>query len=227
MWTWALDLQTQKAALVPARCVFAASDESARGLSAGRTWEEALCQALLDWCNFLTVEQLPDAHQAYSLVNLEQASLTPAGAHLSRLLKAAGRQITVYDVTGSLGVPTFAVCAGKEAVAYATHCDAAQALSLGLERVVQHCQAEYFQQPDYALAPVADLPLGLRADRISLPHSTLPNEWPARLVWLVRQLRAAGMRAFAVPLDHDPALAQMLPFVVRVLVSKSEWEKGE
>ncbi|HVU71012.1 MAG TPA: TOMM precursor leader peptide-binding protein [Ktedonobacteraceae bacterium] len=225
-WTWASDLHTQEAVLVPADLAFALPGAEGRGLAAGQSWDEALCLALLDRCNELTVRHLLDARQEYSRVDLERAILTPMGVHLFHLLKAAGGPLAVYDVTGALGVPTFATCCSGRVVAYSTHCDTAQALALGLECAVQHYQSEQFQQSDYALTPLADLPARLRGTRLSTPHTVMAEAWSARLAWLLQRLQENGLRAFAVPLNHDPALARALPFIVRVLVSGKEWQKG-
>jgi bacteriocin biosynthesis cyclodehydratase domain-containing protein len=230
MWTWALDLQTQQACIVPAGHVFSAlhQTESERGIASGMCWEEAICQALLDWCNYLTVEDLKDAQQAYFQVDLTRDLLTPEGIYLYQLLKTAvGQEILVYDVTGSLHVPTFATCFGEKVVAYSTHCDQAQALSIGFERALQQYQSEQCAQFEYAVAPVPDFPLTLRSNQLSVPRYTLPDAWPARQEWLLQRFQANGLRAFAVPLDHDPALVQVLPFIARVLLSRAESRKGE
>lgn len=225
MWSWALDLQMQQASFVPAARVFSSPGEQEQGIGSGATWEEAICQALLDWCNYLTIEQLKNAQQAYPQVDLERTVMTPEGAYLYQLLKTAHEQITVYDITGSLHIPTFAVCSGKNVVAYTTHCDGARALSLGLEQALQHYQSKQFQQPDYATVPVPDFPVKLRSDELSVPHYTLPDTWSERQACLLQQLQANRLHAFAVPLDHDPALTRVFPFIVRVLLSRQELKK--
>lgn len=227
MWTWAQDLHTRQAVLVPATRVFSRPGTQERGLGSGQTWEEAVCQALLDWCNFFTIEHLRDAQQVYPRVDLARAGLTSQGMHFTRLLDAAGVQLTVYDVTGSLGVPTFAICAGEQVVAYSTRCASAEALDLGLARAVQHYQAAQFQQPNCAPVPVPAFPVHLRGDAMSVPRDTAPADWPARQEWLLRQLQSHHLHASVVPLDHDPALARVSPFVVRVLVEDEELAKGK
>ncbi len=225
MWSWGLDLHTQQAVLVPATCVFSSLSHDGCGVAAGMSWDEALCQGLLDWCHKLTVEQVQGAQQPYQQVDLAKALLTPEDQHLVRLLRAVG-QLTVYDVSGSLRVPTFAICVDEKVVAYSTHCDAAQALRSGIERTLQQYQSEHFQQDEYTVAPVPDLPMHLRSEHLVLPSYALPDAWADRLAWLLQSLQASGFRAFAVPLDHDPALAQVCPFIVRVLVRCGELEKG-
>lgn len=221
LWTWALNVQTQQAALVSATGV-----PPERGIASGKSWEEALCHALLDWCNYLTIEQLRDAQRLYAQVDLVRMPLTPQGVYLYRLLKATGRCITVYDVTGPLQAPTFAVCLDGRTVTYSTHWDEEQALQIGLEQALQHYQSEHFQQADYALAPVPDCPVHLRSEQLCLPRYTLPNTWAARKEWLLQQLQTAGLHGFAIPLNTDPTLARALPFLMRVLLSHKEVEEG-
>lgn len=226
-WTWALDLRAQQPCLVPATSVFSTLGAQDRGIASGKTWAEALCLALLDWCNDLTLERLRDARHAYPQVDLARAPMTPEGTHLARLLEAAGARITVYDVTGDLQVPTFATCLDEKVVAYTTHCDGDQALNMGLEQALRQYQSAQFQQSAYALAPLPDLPANLRGEQLSVPRYTAPETWSARQEWLLQRLQASALRAFAIPLDHDPALARVLPFIVRILLSGGELEKGE
>lgn len=232
MWTWALDLHTQQAYLVPATQVFFSlsnkerGTESERGVASGMIWEEAICQALLDWCNYLTVGQLKDAQQSSIQVDLARSPMTPEGAHLHHLLKAAVGQITVYDITGTLQVPTFATCLGEKVIAYSTHCDVAQALRMGLEQALQQYQSEQFQQSEYAVVPVPDFPSTLRSDQLYVPRYTLPEAWSARLEWLLQKFQANSLRALVIPLNHDPALMQMLPYIVRVLLIRAEVKHG-
>ncbi len=227
MWTWALDLQMKQIYLIPQVQVSSDFCDQERGIASGKTWEEAVCQALLDWCSYFTVRQLKDAQQAYPQVDLIKTPMTPEGIHLYRLLKAVNKPVTVYDITGSLQVPTFATCLGEKVVAYSTHCDSAQALSIGLEQALQQYQFQQFQQLDHVVAPVPDFPSALRGDQLSVPCYIMPDAWQARIEMLLQKLQYNGLQAFAIPLDHDPALVQVLPFIVRVCVSRRELKEGE
>jgi bacteriocin biosynthesis cyclodehydratase domain-containing protein len=222
-WIWGLDLHTQQAYLVPATQVFFSlyNNASERGIASGMNWEKTICQALLDWCNYLTIEELKDSHHSYTQVDLAKAPMAPEGTHLHHLLKTTGRQITVYDVTGTLRVPTFATCLDEKIIAHSTHCDVAQALRKGLEQALQQYQSEQFQQPEYAI-PMPDFSSILRSNQLHVPRYILPEAWPARLECLLHKLQVNHLRAFAIPLDHDPALAQVLPYIVRVLLTKAE-----
>jgi putative thiazole-containing bacteriocin maturation protein len=247
MGIWALDLQTKRVCSVPVEQVFPAlfqSDQGtctgcdapcahdgsgpARGIASGMSWEEAICQALLDWCNYLTVEEVKNTRRAYAQVDLSSASLMPEGTYLYRLLReTVGQQLCIYDVTGSLGVPTFATCFGEQVLAYATHYDEAHALGIGFERALQRYQAEHCQQLEYVGVPAPALPSFLRASRLSVPRYGLPTAWPARQEWLLQRLRLNGFRVLVIPLDHDPALARILPFIVQILLSSRALKKGE
>jgi hypothetical protein len=252
-WTWALDLHTQQACLIPAPLAFPpllhgelrAKDK--RGIGSGMNWAEAICQALFDWCTFLAIEQVRDIQQRYPVVDLTTIPMTPEVAHLHRLLRIVGEQVTVYDVTGILPVPTFAVCIGRSVVAYSTHCDVAQALSAGLKQALQQCQSRQAQQPAYAVIPMPDLPGQTQASRDHssnrrerhnplqssqpldvhmddqqwrMPDQTIPEAWSARQEWLLQTLQAHGFHAWALPLNHDPALMQVFPYIVRVLLAR-------
>ena len=278
-WTWALDLHTQQACLIPAPLAFPTlqhggelKTEDKRGIGSGMSWAEALCQALFDWCTFLTLEQIGDTQQRYAQIDLTMLSMTPEGAHLHHMLQTLGKQVTVYDVTGTLQVPTLAIRVDKSVITYCTHCDVAQALCTGLRQALQQYQSTQEQQPEYAVVPVSDLPVsvssnGSRKDidsrrlpagkgyppnpnessghtpgrtqrtgavgtvpctapvptddhRRHMPYQMMPEAWPARQEWLQQTLHAHGLHAWALPLDHDPALVQVFPYVVRVLLTK-------
>jgi bacteriocin biosynthesis cyclodehydratase domain-containing protein len=221
-WTWALDLQTDQATAVPLFCL-----PPERGVASGKSWEEAVCQALLDWCTFLTLADMQNAPGLYARVDLAQVSFTSAGAYLSRLLKTVAARVTIYDVTGSLGVPTFAVCLDERVVAYTAHYETGLALEMGLAQVLQQYQAEHFQQAACALASVPDCPLDRRGEQYCQPAYTLPDTWAARRNWLLERLQHSGWRCFVLPLNADPTLARVFPFVVRVLVCRSQKQERE
>ncbi|WP_201365016.1 TOMM precursor leader peptide-binding protein [Dictyobacter formicarum] len=222
LWTWAFNLHNTQACLVPASQVFHALHHQRvqpRGIASGMNWNEAVCRALLDWCNYLTIDQLSNSPQPYPQVDLTKTPLTAEGTHLYQLLNIACGQFTVYDVTGPLHVPTFALCVKDKVIAYSTHCDVALALQMGLEQALQHYQSIQFQQSAYPSAPLVDLPRTLRGEQRYVPAYSCPASWSDQLAWLVQTLQSHKICASVVPLDHDPALAKIFPYVVRVLLS--------
>ncbi len=230
-WSWALHLQVRKPYLVPAPLAFPSlwsveSPESVeRGIGSGMSWLEALGQALLDWACYLTIAQFHDRQQPYPKVDLHAISWESEDEHFLSLLTTAGALPDVYDVTGPLGVPTFAICTREQSIAYVSHYDRVQALSSGLERALRRFQSHYAQQSEYDVEPVPLLVPALRSDYYSeAPEMPIPQKWSARLIWIQQKLQEQGWYALAVPLNHDPALANVLPFLVRVLLARGERE---
>lgn len=234
VWTWALDVRTRQPWLVPAGCVFPtlcqqeSSIEDERGLASGMSWDEAICQAMLDWCAYLTMEEIKKARQPYARLDLSGSLLTPEGAYLHRLLQiASGEEIAVYDITGVPGIPTFVTCCGEKALAYSTHWEQAQALTMGFIQALQPYQAQPSLQTGTPATAVPDFPVALQGTQRAVPPSALPESWPERRAWLLEHWQAQGLHALAVPLDHDPALTRELPFIVRVLLCSADSKRGE
>jgi bacteriocin biosynthesis cyclodehydratase domain-containing protein len=226
-WTWAVDLSTGEARLVPALLTYPVLRDlpplGARdlGVSAGMSWAEAISRALLNICHYLTITQLESASQPYPQVDLAATALSPEGTRQRYLLAHAVDTVTVYDVTGSLQIPTFATCIQGQTVAYTSHLDVAQALRDGLEQATLRKQLSNAQFPADSLPVVPALPVDLRGDNTCIPTSDAPQEWPERQIWLQQVLQRQGWRALALPLDHDPTLSKALPYVVRVLLARA------
>ena len=227
-WTWAVDLSTGRACLVPAALVYpvlrnlAPVGEGRLGVGSGMSWAEAVSRGLLDVCHTLTITQIETAQQPYPQVDLVTIDLKPEGTQQRHFLRTHSEFVTVYNVTGPLQVPTFALCVQNKALVSTTHVDVAQALRDGLEQMALY-QPAFGELSDLSHWPaVPDLPVSLRGQKTTLPAYEAPQEWPERQIWLQRALAAQGWRAFAVPLDHDPVLSQIQPYIVRVLVARAE-----
>ncbi|MGH3769503.1 MAG: hypothetical protein ACRDTX_30885, partial [Pseudonocardiaceae bacterium] len=116
------------------------------------------------------------------------------------------------------GIPSFAFCVGDKTVAYRTELDTRDALRLGLEQTLQYEQARTHQQPDYAPPDVADLPLRARGVSPASPRSSDAGDWIDRQHRLSAALVRQGYRVVVVPLDHDPVVTAVLPYLVNVVV---------
>jgi hypothetical protein len=174
----------------------------------------------------MTITLLERAQKPYPQVDLTAIPLAPEGTRLLHILEQMGGNVMVYDVTGPLQVPTLAVCLGDQTVAYGTHVDAAQALQDGLEQAIlsKQLSGEQILVDNFPFVP--DLPLTLRgANRTGAsPVPTVygaSQEWLDLKIWLQDVLQMNGWRAFAVPLDHDPVLRQIHPYIVHVLVART------
>ncbi|MFC0436866.1 YcaO-like family protein [Kutzneria buriramensis] len=192
-WTLGMSLVDGGVELVPSSLVFNAGRT---GLAAGRDWSTALTEALLSHCLHRTVTAISAVGEPFPGVAL------PASHHLD-LLVAAGRTVTVYDVTDDSGVPTFAFCLDGRTVAYRNHLDPASAVEDGL---MQTLLAHQMTPP-----PVPDLPARRRSNSTGrVARAVAPQSA------LVDALRDNG--PVVVPLDHDPAVAELLPYVLRVVL---------
>lgn len=226
-WTWAYDLGQQQPVFLPAAFAYPAlrgirsSHATMPGLASGLSWIEATCRGLLGCCQRLTLAQISAAAEPFAHVDLAGLPLSARGARYRQLLCLMDAPPQVYDVTGSLGVPTFAVCLGAQTVAYGTHIDSCAAIEGVLELALQYQQSHLHDQPQYAPPLVPQLPLARRGAALSERAVTAPNTWSSCQAWLLEALMREGKRAFAVPLNHDPAFAEVLPFVVHVLVARS------
>jgi hypothetical protein len=178
-------------------------------------------------CRYLTLTQIERAQEPYPQVDPTALPLAPNGRRLLHMLEAMGGNITVYDVTGPLQVPTLAICLGEQTVAYGTNVDAALALQDGLEQAVLSKQLSGEQVLVDNLPFVPDLPQALRSKGDTGVGQTgaaqgtygAAQEWPDLKLWLQDVLQMHGWRTFAVPLDHDLLLHEIQPYIVRVLVA--------
>jgi hypothetical protein len=192
-WTLGKSLVDGDVELVPTSLVFSADRV---GVAAGREWTTAVTDALLSHCLHRTVTAISAAGEPFPLVDL------PPSRHLD-LLAAAGREIAVYDVTDGSAVPTFAFCLDGRTVAYRNHLDPLRAIEDGLLHTLLAHQL--------AVPPVPDLPAQRRSSRAEpVGGAALPQSA------LVDVLRDNG--PVVVPLDHDPAVAELLPYVLRVVL---------
>jgi len=187
------------------------------------SWAEALSRGLLGLCQHLTIAQLSDRQKPCPQIDLATTPLEPEGTAqrhaLAYILDKTEETLKVYDVTGPLQVPTFAFCLDGKTIAYTTQFTVAQALHDGLEIALIAWQLAH---EEIAAAPTAlDLPPALRGDDTSAPVYEVPQEWPERLQWLQAALRKMQWNAFAVPLDHDPALRTVQPYIACMLLGRA------
>ncbi len=221
---WGYDLAEQRPRKVAAASVFPTlrglvpSLDSAPWLASGFSWAEAVTTALASVCRQLTVAALDLDGEPFPLVDLDAGLLDEQGARYAQILRTWGLPVAVYDVTGTLQIPSFAFCVGDETVAYHTSVDVRDALRCGLEQAVAHEQARANHQPDYAPPNVTDLPHRARGVRPTLPPPGSPGDWIDQQHRMCDALMQQGRRVVAVSPDHDPAVTDALPYVVNLVV---------
>lgn len=170
------------------------------GAAAGYSRSEALEAGLVEHCRQLTV----DERQPRRRVDLGEVSLDASGERYRAMLAAIGRAVTVYDITGSLGVPTFLCFLDDEPAGCAARLDSGAALTDTLEQAVLHYQAPAHSPNDHVLTAEAD------------PATALPVS--IDLATAVQALIRAGHRPVAVPLDHDQEMSAIVPHTFQVVL---------
>ncbi|WP_256105415.1 YcaO-like family protein [Streptomyces sp. ODS05-4] len=217
---WGLRLSDGEAVPVAASEVFDTTDRTwsegpRTGAACGRDWNEAVATGLLSHCEELTIASASRHERTGPLVDLTSLAADEEIAHLTRLLDIAGVDVTAHEITDPvLRVPALAFRVDGRVVAHAAGLDLAGAVIAGLERTLLVWQAERHGEPWYA--PAAPFPLPDASGDGPVPPAPDLRAEPVRE--LDDALRRVGRQAVAVPLDHDPALAEVAPYVLRIVV---------
>jgi hypothetical protein len=171
-------------------------------------WPAAVRQALLAHCRRLTLADAARSPRPFPRVD---PALGPP--RFTDLLAATGRPLTVYDITGSLGVPTMLCYLGSAPAGCSSALTSRAALDLVLEETLLRHQARTDPHAAYAPPPVRGLP----HPPLAGAYATVTDE-AVTADAVAAALLARGHRPIAVPLDHDPAAAAILPFTVHVVL---------
>ncbi|NUQ96854.1 MAG: hypothetical protein HOY79_09905 [Streptomyces sp.] len=208
---YGLDVLTGEQVTVEAAEVF-----PARTAASGLDWSDAVRAAVVAAANDRVAEALSAAAGPLPRLDMDTAELTPRGERYLKLLGIVEQSFEVHDLSGLLGLPTFAFTTPTGTVAYVSDLEAGVALEQGLERTLLAYQARVTDQPGYAPAPVPELPVALRGPAAEDAAGARPRS--ATLEEVVAGLTREGGRVVAVPLDHDASVARACPFVVRAVV---------
>ncbi|MFC4585740.1 YcaO-like family protein [Sphaerisporangium corydalis] len=184
------------------------------GVAAAYDWDEAVTRGLAGQCERLTMDGLAQSPAPYPRVDLAGAALDARGDRYRALLAAIGEPVTVYDVTGPLGVPAVVCYLGAVPAGRAAAPSAAEAVTGALEQALLRYQARENGQPAYAPPPVRGIPERLRGTATR----PLPGGPPLDAAGLAAALVARGHRPIAVPLDHDPEVGAIMPYTVHVVI---------
>lgn len=203
---YGVDVLTGEPVAVDATEVF-----PARTAASGGDWSEAMRAAVVAAANQGVAAALPTAAGPSPRLDMDGAELTQRGARYLKLLEIVDQPFEVYDLSGLLGLPTLAFTTSQGTIACASDLDVGIALEKGLEQTLLAYQSRTANQPAYAPAPVPDLPTSLRGESGAWPDSATLEE-------VVTRLTRDGGRVVAVPLDHDPLLTRLCPFVAQAVI---------
>ncbi|MEU6479163.1 hypothetical protein ABZ858_20195 [Streptomyces sp. NPDC047017] len=205
VWGW--DVMDRCARRVPA----AVASGLGPGVAARLGWDDAVADGVAQQCVRLAVADVVGGRARPVALDLARATLDTRAESLLGLLRAAGGTVRVADAGAALGVPVLVWW--QEGRAVAATCGP-QAVADGLEQVLLDRQSVFTGEPAYAppTVPGVGAPPG--------EGSAAGARWPSAPgpERMVECLRARGLRPVAVPLDHDPAVHEVLPSLLRVVV---------
>lgn len=187
------------------------------GAAAGYDFHEAVRDGLLGQCRRLTLAEVTRYPQPFTPVDWSDAALDVSGDRYRSIVQIIAERLDVYDVTGSLRVPTLAFCLDGSTVAYASGFSFGTALRDGLAQVLLSYQARASSQTGYAPASVPPLPARARASEVA----ACP-EWSTDEAATAARLAQVGWTPVVVPLDHDPGVtASIMPYLVNVVLKRA------
>ena len=219
-WVRALSLTDGRPRLLAADKVFPALRQprapyrSPLGVAAAYSWPEVVTAGLIQHCRQLTIAETTASTGLFPLVDLDSVPADKVLGWCLTMVAALGEPVTVHEVTGSLGVPTFACSLGGRTVAYGCGVSSTDALREGLLRLLLAYQARANDEPAYAPAAVPGFASPLRSEAARPVVSRPPLELPA----LVAALARRGYHAAVVPLDHDQEVCRIMPYLAHVVV---------
>jgi hypothetical protein len=186
------------------------------GAAAGYDWAEAVRTGLLGQCRRLTLTEVVECRYPVTPVDWNEVTLDAPGDRYRSMVRLIEARLEVFDVTGSAGVPTLALCLDGGTVAYTSGFSFPEALRDGLVGVLRRHQARADRDAGYPPAPVPPLPKGGRGPRVSACPA-----WSTDVAATAARLARLGRIAVAVPLDHDPGVtASIMPYLVNVVLHR-------
>ncbi|MBF9133693.1 hypothetical protein I0C86_32875 [Plantactinospora sp. S1510] len=212
---WGWDLSTRTVRPAPRWPRPATPYRPPVGVAAGLSWDDAVAAGLRAQCAALAARR----HATTPEVGPDVDPADVADARVGRLLRQlslADEKVRVRELTGILGVATYAFSVEGRPTVVTCDPDPAEALRDGLERVLLAWQAGTAGdpvRPDSAPAWPPAPPAGSGPASVDEPGSG--GDVVTRLV---TALRSAGRVPVAVPLHHDPEAVRVLPFLVRVVL---------
>jgi hypothetical protein len=189
------------------------------GVAAGFDWQEALTAGIAEHCLARTAAGTTNVSKPAHLVDLDALDADGADAPVVRyrdLLASTGRRFSVYDLTGTMPMPTFLCDLDGLQAGSACALNSDDALLATLEQALLTYQSMENNQPDYR-PPVISPPVAVSRDSGPVPLLRVRRS----VSEVVRDLAADGHRLFVVPLDHDPAITDVLPYLIRVVSDRA------
>jgi len=208
----AIDLTDGRDRLLPARQAFGvlrAPELAPCGTSAAPGWQQALAHGLLQHCVRLTVSGSSFRARQHSVLAAEDFDQDPGVRFLAAMAKAAGLAVTLHDITGPAGVPVVACVPASGQTVYGGGAQLAEAVREALTAALFHYQLRR--------DPVLRTTLWANpASDIWTNPASAASLSPDRLV---DALASLGYTPSVFALDHDRAVHEAFPYVLRVIIT--------
>jgi hypothetical protein len=220
-WVRALRLTDHQPHLLAATTVFPALSQPSLpyrpppGVAAAYSWSDAVAAGLVAHCRQLTITEAQARADPFPLVDVASVPADEVIRWCLAMVTALNQPVTVHDVTGTVGVPTFACSLAGRTLSYGCGVSSTLALRDGLLRLLLAYQAQANDEPAYAPPAVPDLAPHLRGTTPQPTQSRPALDVPA----LVAALARRGYHAAVVPLDHDQEVHKIMPFIAHVVVT--------
>ena len=209
----AADLPDGRERLLPAQQAFPALRPrrpalAPCGTSAAVEWRQALTHGLLQHCVRLTVSGSPARARQAPALAAEDFDQDSGLRFLAAMVKAAGIDLTLHDVTGSLGVPVVACASASGQAVYGGGVTLTEAVREALTAALFGYQLRRDPVLKAAISTATPVIWTNPAGSASLS--------PDRLV---HALTSLGYTPSVFALDHDQAVHEAFPYVLRVIPS--------
>lgn len=212
----AIDLTDGRERLLPARQAFPVlrmlgPAHTPCGTSAALEWRQALTHGLLQHCVRLTVSDSSFPARQHSALAAEDFDQDSGVRFLAAMVKAAGIDLTLHDITGPAGIPVVACTSTSEKTVYGggVHIVEAvrEALTAALFRFQLRCD------------PVLREAMSTATRAIWTNPASSASLSPDRLV---HALTSLGYTPSVMALDHDRTVHETFPYILRVVLATEQ-----
>jgi ribosomal protein S12 methylthiotransferase accessory factor YcaO len=178
------------------------------GASAALDWRHALMHGLIQHCVRLTVSGSSFQTRKASALAAEDFDQDSGVRFLAAMVKAAGIDLTLHDITGPAGIPVVACASSSGKTVYGGGVHLVEAVREALTAAL-FCYQLRRDPILKAAVPTATSAIWTNpASSVSLNPD-----------WLVDTLTSLGYTPSAFALDHDRAVHAAFPYVLRVILT--------
>jgi len=210
----AIDLTNGRERLLPAQWVFPGlrapgPGPAPWGTSAALDWQQALTNGLLQHCVRLSVSARSFRTRLSSALAAEEFDHDSGVRYLAAMVRASAIDVTLHKFTGPTGIPIVACALTSGETVYGVGVDLVEAVREALTAAL----FRYQLRCDSALDAIVSTATPEIWTNPSGPAAVSPDR-------LVHALAGMGYRPCVFALDHDRAVHEAFPYVLRVVLEQ-------